>query len=128
MTATKEIGDQISEMQTITKETATAIADIVAVIQQIDSVSGSIAAAMDEQSAATREIVRSVGDVSGNTGMVASSIRHGRDAADQSGVAAEAVAETAETLGNQTNGLRNDVSTFLARLRELAQKDSIAAE
>lgn len=127
-TATKEIGDQISEMQTITKETATAIADIVAVIQQIDSVSGSIAAAMDEQSAATREIVRSVGDVSGNTGMVASSIRHVRDAADQSGVAAEAVAETAETLGNQTNGLRNDVSTFLARLRELAQKDSIAAE
>ena len=60
--------------------------------------------------------------------MVASSIRHVRDAADQSGVAAEAVAETAETLGNQTNGLRNDVSTFLARLRELAQKDSIAAE
>ncbi|MEP3116251.1 cache domain-containing protein [Nisaea sp.] len=127
-TATKEIGDQISEMQTITKETATAIADIVTVIQQIDSVSGSIAAAMGEQSAATQEIVRSVGDVSSNTGMVASSIRHVRDAADQSGVAAEAVAETAETLGNQTNGLRNDVSTFLTRLRELGQKDSIAAQ
>lgn len=126
--ATKEIGDQISEMQTITKETATAIADIVAVIQQIDSVSGSIAATMDEQSAATREIVRSVGDVSGNTGMVASSIRHVREAADQSGLAAEAVAETAEILGNQTNGLRNDVSEFLSRLRDLAQKDSVAAE
>ena len=58
--ATEEIGKQISGMQTATQESVEAIKQIGAVILQISDVSGMIAAAVDEQGSATREIARNV--------------------------------------------------------------------
>ena len=58
--ATDEIGNQISGMQSATQESVDAIKQIGAVILQISDVSGMIAAAVEEQGAATREIARNV--------------------------------------------------------------------
>src|SRR5437588_4237343 len=58
--ATDEIGNQIAGMQTATQESVDAIKQIGAVILQISEVSSMIAAAVEEQSVATREIARNV--------------------------------------------------------------------
>jgi methyl-accepting chemotaxis protein len=58
--ATEEIDAQISGMQSATRESVEAIKQIGTVILRISEVSGMIAAAVEEQSAATREIARNV--------------------------------------------------------------------
>jgi aerotaxis receptor len=58
--ATKDISDQISQIQRATSETVDAVSRIGDKVGEIDAVSVAIAAAMEEQSAATQEISRSV--------------------------------------------------------------------
>ena len=59
--ATEEISQQIAQIQRATTETVDAVSRIGGKIGEIDQVSAAIAAAMEEQSAATQEISRSVG-------------------------------------------------------------------
>ncbi|MBB4313767.1 methyl-accepting chemotaxis protein [Roseospira marina] len=54
--ATEEIGTQIGDMQTATQESVDAIARIVAVIGDIDTITTALSAAIEEQSSATAEI------------------------------------------------------------------------
>ncbi len=59
--ATKDISDQISQIQHATTQTVDAVSRIGEKVGEIDEVSVAIAAAMEEQSAATQEISRAVG-------------------------------------------------------------------
>ena len=59
--ATQDIGDQISQIQHATVQTVDAVTRIGDKVGEIDQVSVAIAAAMEQQSAATQEISRSVG-------------------------------------------------------------------
>jgi Methyl-accepting chemotaxis protein (MCP) signalling domain len=59
--ATKDIGNQISQIQHGTVQTVGAVTRIGDKVAEIDQVSVAISAAMEEQSAATQEISRSVG-------------------------------------------------------------------
>ncbi|MGG2362116.1 methyl-accepting chemotaxis protein, partial [Salmonella enterica] len=54
--ATEEIGQQITSVQETTNEAVGAIRSISGIIDQISEISGSIAAAVEQQGAATREI------------------------------------------------------------------------
>ena len=56
--ATEEISAQIQDIQTATGEAVTAIQAIGGTIAEIDEISNEIAAAVDQQGAATREICR----------------------------------------------------------------------
>ena len=58
--ATGEIGGHISEIQVSTSQAVAAIGSITARIQEISGVATTIAAAVEEQGAATQEIVRNV--------------------------------------------------------------------
>ncbi|MCR6632662.1 MAG: methyl-accepting chemotaxis protein [Magnetospirillum sp.] len=58
--STGEITSQIAKIQALTHEVVDAVAGIGGAIRRIDEVSSSIAAAMEEQSAATTEITRNV--------------------------------------------------------------------
>jgi methyl-accepting chemotaxis protein len=59
--ATEDIRNQVSGMQSNTGDAVKAIEEIVAVINEINSISGTIAAAVEEQTATTNEISKSVG-------------------------------------------------------------------
>jgi len=59
--ATKDISDQIAQIQHATTQTVDVVTRIGDKVGEIDEVSVAIAAAMEEQSAATQEISRSVG-------------------------------------------------------------------
>lgn len=58
--ATEEISQQIAAMQGVTAETVTAIQSISGTIAQLNEMALAIAAAVEEQGAATREIARSI--------------------------------------------------------------------
>jgi methyl-accepting chemotaxis protein len=124
--ATEDIGRQIAEMQQVSDEATGAIAGIVETIERIGSISTSVAAAMDQQNAATQEIVRSVEEVAGGTSIVAESIESVREAAVDSRGAASSVSETAGQLSQQTSTLREEVTAFLQEIGRAGERRNFA--
>ena len=58
--ATGEIGEQVAGIQAATQGSVTAIKDILGAIERLSEISSTIAAAVEEQGAATQEISRNV--------------------------------------------------------------------
>jgi methyl-accepting chemotaxis protein len=115
--ATDEIGKQILGMQSATQESVDAIKQIGAVILQISDVSGVIAAAVEEQGAATREIARNVQMASDGAGRVGSAIADVHQGAADTGSASGQVLSSAQSLSNQASQLKLEVESFLASIR-----------
>jgi methyl-accepting chemotaxis protein len=115
--ATEEIGKQISGMQTATRESVDAIKEIGAVILQISDVSGVIAAAVEEQGAATREIARNVQMASDGAARVGGAITDVHQGAADTGSASGQVLSSAQSLSNQASQLKLEVDSFLASIR-----------
>jgi methyl-accepting chemotaxis protein len=115
--ATEEIGIQIAGMQTATAESVEAIKQIGAVILRISEVSGMIAAAVEQQSAATREIARNVQMAAGGAAQVGSAIADVHQGAADTGSASGQVLASAQSLSSQAGRLKLEVDGFLASIR-----------
>jgi methyl-accepting chemotaxis protein len=115
--ATDEIGKQISGMQTATQESVDAIKEIGAVILQISDVSGVIAAAVEQQGGATREIALNVRMASDGSARVGSAIADVHQGAADTGSASGQVLSSAQLLSNQASQLKLEVENFLASIR-----------
>jgi methyl-accepting chemotaxis protein len=115
--ATDEIGVQISGMQTATGESVDAIKQISAVILQISEVSSMIAAAVEEQGAATREIARNVQMAASGAAQVGSAIAEVHQGAADTGSASGQVLASAQSLSSQAGRLKLEVEGFLASIR-----------
>jgi methyl-accepting chemotaxis protein len=76
--ATTEISGQIAAIQSTSDETVAAIRNVVEVITEIDQIGTAIAAAIEEQGSATKEISRSVSEAARGTQEVNSNPRAGR--------------------------------------------------
>jgi methyl-accepting chemotaxis protein len=72
--ATEDIGQSIESIQVDTKEAVSAIATISEIIAQINDISGSIATAVEEQSATTNEMARNVTEAAKGAGDIAKNI------------------------------------------------------
>jgi methyl-accepting chemotaxis protein len=115
--ATEEIDLQISGMQAATGDSVEAIKEIGTVILRISEVSGMIAAAVEEQSAATREIARNVQMASSGAAQVGSAIADVHQGAADTGSASGQVLSSAQSLSSQASRLKLDVDGFLASIR-----------
>ena len=115
--ATEEIASQIEGIQGATGEAAEAIGVIGETINQINEVSVTVTAAVEEQSATTTEISRSVQQVAEGTGEISSSISKANDTAQETNEAAATVLNAAGELSSQTKALREEVERFVAGLR-----------
>jgi methyl-accepting chemotaxis protein len=115
--ATDEIGKQILDMQSATQESVDAIKQIGVVILQISDVSGVIAAAVEEQGAATREIARNVQMASDGAARVGSAIADVYQGAADTGSASGQVLSSAQSLSDQASQLKLEVDSFLASIR-----------
>ncbi|RUP19231.1 HAMP domain-containing methyl-accepting chemotaxis protein [Methylobacterium sp.] len=115
--ATDEIGRQIGEIRTVTGQAVRAIGTITGRIGEIDTVAAAIAAAVEQQGAATREIVRNVAQASVGTQEVTGNIAGVAQAADQTGRAADHVLTAATALTRQSEELAAEVHRFLAGVR-----------
>jgi methyl-accepting chemotaxis protein len=116
--ATEDIQTQIGGIQSATKQSVDAIERIFNRIGEISQNSSSIAAAMQEQSAATREIARNAEQASGGTQEVSQNIRGVTAAAQETGDVATQVSEAANELTKQSDALRAEVDRFLAAIKQ----------
>jgi methyl-accepting chemotaxis protein len=115
--ATEEIDVQISGMQSATGESVEAIKQIGTVILRISEVSGLIAAAVEEQSVATREIARNVQMASSGAAQVGGAIADVHQGAADTGSASGQVLSSAQSLASQASQLKLEVDDFLASIR-----------
>ncbi len=115
--ATSEISTQIVGIQTATRESVAAIREIVGTIGWISEISSSIAAAMEEQGAATREISRNVGEAVKGTAQVAANIADVNRGAGETDSASAQVLSSAKSLSNESSRLASEVEKFLDTIR-----------
>jgi len=115
--ATEEIGAQITSVQGATQNAVNAIASIGKTIGEIDQISAAIAAAVEQQGAATQEIARNVEEAAKGTQEVSSNIGGVTEAANSTGAVANQVLASARSLTEQSGELRNLVQTFLTEVK-----------
>ena len=115
--ATVEIRNQITAIRTDTGDAVAAIREICQLVVQVNEISASIAAAVEEQDAATNEIARSVQLAAQGTDQVQRNISAVTDIAEQAGAAADQVLGAAGKLSAHSAQLRDEVDRFLATVR-----------
>jgi methyl-accepting chemotaxis protein len=115
--ATGEIGQQISGIQAATQESVGAIKDISDTIERLSEISSAIAAAVEEQGAATQEISRNVAQASQGTQQVSSNITDVQRGASETGSASAQVLTAAQSLSGDSNRLKLEVGKFLGTVR-----------
>jgi methyl-accepting chemotaxis protein len=115
--ATDEISSQITGMQNATQESVVAIEKIGGTIGRISEISATIAAAVEQQGAATQEIARNVGEASKGTAMVTENIADVSRGASETGAASGQVLSSAQSLANESNRLKAEVGKFFDTVR-----------
>jgi methyl-accepting chemotaxis protein len=115
--ATDEIGQQVNEIQDVTKSAVGAISDVSGTIDKINEISASIAASMEQQQAATAEIARNVQEAACGTQEVARTITDVTEGTRATGESAKEVDHSAEMLSRRAGDLRREVERFLNEVR-----------
>ncbi|MGY3449535.1 methyl-accepting chemotaxis protein [Bradyrhizobium sp. USDA 4353] len=115
--ATEEITSQIEAIRDATTSTVTAIREIGTTIGQMNEITETIAAAVEEQGVATKEIARSVQQAAQGTQGVMQHIVGVREASGQVGAAAAQVLSAAAQLGSQSDQLKSQTGRFLGNVR-----------
>ncbi|GJE15886.1 methyl-accepting chemotaxis protein [Methylobacterium marchantiae] len=115
--ATAEIHQQVAAIQGATSGASGAIQGIVSRIESMSMVTSSIAAAVEEQSLTTQEIVRNMGQASAGTGAMTTDIEEVARSATEAGTSAGKVLRASEDLSSQSDSLRAEVGQFLATVR-----------
>ncbi|HTY67061.1 MAG TPA: methyl-accepting chemotaxis protein [Alphaproteobacteria bacterium] len=115
--ATEDIAAQVAAIQSSTGTAVTAIREIGTVIGQVNEISTTIAAAVEEQGAATQEIARNAQEAAKGTTEVSSNISGVKSSADETGRAAADVLGAAKQMSAQCDDLRTQVDAFLQKIR-----------
>jgi methyl-accepting chemotaxis protein len=115
--ATDEIGTQIGAMQGATQDSVAAIRAIGSTINRVSEIAGAIAAAVEEQGAATQAIARSVQQAARGSAEVADNIVSVSRGATETGTASARVLGSARALARESSHLKLEVEKFLANVR-----------
>ncbi|MFC5066610.1 methyl-accepting chemotaxis protein [Flaviflagellibacter deserti] len=115
--ATDEIATQITAIQTQTQDSVEAIRHIGETIRQMDGVANAIAAAVEEQGAATGEISHNVQNAAREADEVAHNIEGVTRATHETGAAASQLLGTAGELARQSVALQREVEAFVSRVQ-----------
>lgn len=115
--ATEEIAAQIQSVQDRTKTAVAAISKIVTRVNEVQEVAAAVAAAVEEQDSATKEISRNVEEVATAANEVNENISGVREAASETENSSSKVLTTARTLSGQAEGLKTRVRAFLNDVR-----------
>jgi methyl-accepting chemotaxis protein len=115
--ATGEISQQISGIQAATQDSVSAIKEIGDTIGKMSEIASTIAAAVEEQGAATQEISRNVQQAALGTQQVSSNITDVQRGASETGSASSQVLSASQTLSRDSNRLKVEVGKFLNTVR-----------
>jgi methyl-accepting chemotaxis protein len=115
--ATEEISEQIADIQKVAGDAINAIQAIGGIIGEVNEVATAIAAAVQEQGAATQEITRSTQYAAQGTKNVSDNITGVKADADAAAAAADNVKQASELLETQGQQLGHQVTDFLGKIR-----------
>ncbi len=115
--ATEEIGGQIGQIQSATRDAVAAIQSIVASIADVSTIATGIASAVGEQSTATAEIARNIHRTSDAVRNVTVAIGEVSQIASDTGSAARNVLSAAGDLSAQAEDLSGKVGDFVLDVR-----------
>ncbi len=115
--ATDEIAAQIAAIQAATESSVAAISGIDNTISRVSEIANSIAAAVEQQGAATQGIARNVTSAARGTSDMSANIAGVAQAAGETGAAASQVLNAAEQLSGEAEKLRGAVDRFLGEIR-----------
>jgi methyl-accepting chemotaxis protein len=114
--ATQEIASQIEAIQSNTQEAVVAIHAIGGTINEMHGIARGVSGAIEEHSAATTEIARSVQQAAQGAQLVASSILLVKLGAGETGAAACRVLSAAKELALYSEDLSREVDHFVSRV------------
>ena len=115
--ATEEISSKVVEMQNATAQSVQAVKAIGRTIGRIAEISTGIAAAVEEQNAATGEIARNVQQAAQGTSEVSASIIQVAEGGAKVKQASEEVLGASNSLGRDAESLRREVDSFLGKIK-----------
>jgi methyl-accepting chemotaxis protein len=115
--ATAEIDLQVADMHAATEETVIAIREIGSTITLISEVSSAIAAAVEQQGAATQEIARNVQQSAQLSTQVASEVTEVKRGSSETSSASGEVLSAARSLARESDNLKAQVEEFLGTVR-----------
>ncbi|WP_148219782.1 methyl-accepting chemotaxis protein [Azospirillum sp. B510] len=115
--ATEEISSQIQAIQAVTQDAVDAIRSIAGTIREINEIAATVAAAVEQQSAATHEITRNVGEAADGTQHVRRNIDSVARAAAESGESATRVLTASSTVADEVRSLGSQVDSLVNRMR-----------
>jgi methyl-accepting chemotaxis protein len=110
--ATEEIGQKIDAIQSDTKAAVQAIAQVSEIINQVNDISGTIATAVEEQTATTNEIGRNVTDAARGTSEIAHNVSKVAHATEQTSGGARSTQMAAQSLSEMASQLQLLVNRF----------------
>ncbi|MDX3969958.1 MAG: methyl-accepting chemotaxis protein [Bradyrhizobium sp.] len=115
--ATGEIGQQVGGIQAATQDSVGAIGEISGTIARLSEIASAIAAAVEQQGAATQEIARNVQEAARGTQQVSSNVGDVQRGASETGSASSQVLTAAQMLSRDSNRLKLEVGKFLNSVR-----------
>lgn len=115
--ATVEINDRITEIRAAADKVASIVGNIGTTIASVEEITTIISSAVEEQSAANREIASNVQQASAGTSEVSDNIAQVSAGASETGAAAHSVTSAVTTLTAQTKLLQSAVGEFLASIK-----------
>ncbi|NWG45804.1 MAG: HAMP domain-containing protein [Alphaproteobacteria bacterium] len=118
--ATEEIATQVATIQGETGEAVEGIGAIARLIGEVNGYMTSIAAAIEEQGAATDEISRSVQQAADGTRTVAGEVDAVRGAAEATSRAAEETLTASRAAAEEVNRLKASIEGFLGEVARVA--------
>ena len=115
--ATDEIAGRMAEIEAATGASVSGITGIARTIRDLSRISSDIAAAVEEQGAATAEIARTTVETSGGARRASDDVAGVARTADDASTGSGQVLDAASDLARQATALRTEVGGFLAQVR-----------
>lgn len=116
--ATDEISGKIALIQGRTGNAVSAIAEITDVIKTLEAISSTIASAVEEQGAATKEITRNVMETAKGTAEVSQNIEMVSHDASNAENVASSVLDAAHSLSDNATMLKTKVAEYIQQIRK----------
>lgn len=114
--ATTNIASQINEMQSVVGSVVKALVDIRGAIENVNGISTVIAAAVEEQGAATSEIARNIQTASERVGQVTNNITKVSQLADETNSGVGSLQDNIGRAERHTDDLQTNVEGFLSEI------------
>ena len=115
--ATDEISQKVTEIQEQTNVAVSSIEQIVSTITTVREISSTIAAAVEEQGAATAEIANNCSRAAVGTNQVTDTILNVGRSAEKTGTASSQLMQLSNELNRQAGDMKQVVDGFVQRIK-----------